>query len=466
VNLAATLTPPAIEAAGLRKGRIGVAFGSRFFVLLVCGLVWLAPGFLDRRFLWGILAWDVLLLLGWLYDLVRLPRPEQLSATRQWSHPVALAVESRVELRLENRGSTGIYADVMDDFPLQLRDEVPVLRIAVKPGKRVSGGYDIVPGRRGNAHPEAVYIRYESPWRLAQRWSRVPLAQTIRVYPNLDEAKSYAMYMVRSRQIEMQKRYSRMRGAGRDFESLREYREGDELRNVCWTASARRGKLVTKTFQIERSQTIWLVLDCGRLMRTRVGSISKLDSAVNTALTLSEVALGGGDRVGLLAYGRAIQQRILPGRGGAHLRLIMEQLTDVREESAEADHLRAVSALMSLQKRRSLVIWLTDLAETSMTPEVVDAAMLLVPLHLVLFAVIGQRDLSRTALLYPSDADAMYQAAAAQEMMHRRELLLARMHERGVLALDVNYAALTTTLVNTYLEIASEPLARLRNPER
>jgi uncharacterized protein (DUF58 family) len=413
----------------------------------------LGPGFLDRRFLWGILAWDVLLLFSWLYDLVRLPRPEQLIATRRWNQPAALSVGSRVELTLENRGRTGIYAEVMDDVPQQLRDEVPLLRLAVKPGARTSGNYNILPGRRGNANPEQVYIRYESPLRLAQRWSHVPLAQTIRVYPNLDEAKSHAIYMVRSRQIEMQKRYSRMRGVGRDFESLREYRDGDELRNVCWTASARRGRLVTKTFQIERSQTIWLVLDCGRLMRTRVGSISKLDSAVNTALTLAEVALGGGDRVGLLAYGRAIQQRILPGRGGAHLRLIMEQLTDIREESAEADHLRAVGALMSLQKRRSLVIWLTDLAETSMTPEVVDAAMLLIPPHLLLFAVIGQPDLSRTALLYPKDAEAMYQAAAAQEVMHRRELLLARMHERGVLALDVNYAALTTTLVNSYLEI-------------
>jgi uncharacterized protein (DUF58 family) len=453
VNLAATLTPPPIEAPGLRKGWIGIAFGSRFFVLLVCGLVWLGPGFLDRRFLWGILAWDVLLLFSWLYDLVRLPRPEQLIATRRWNQPAALSVGSRVELTLENRGRTGIYAEVMDDVPQQLRDEVPRMRLAVKPGARTSGYYNIFPGRRGNANPEQVYIRYESPLRLAQRWSQVPLAQTIRVYPNLDEAKSHAIYMVRSRQIEMQKRYSRMRGVGRDFESLREYRDGDELRNVCWTASARRGRLVTKTFQIERSQTIWLVLDCGRLMRTRVGSISKLDSAVNTALTLAEVALGGGDRVGLLAYGRAIQQRILPGRGGAHLRLIMEQLTDIREETAEADHLRAVGALMSLQKRRSLVIWLTDLAETSMTPEVVDAAMLLIPPHLLLFAVIGQPDLSRTALLYPKDAEAMYQAAAAQEVMHRRELLLARMHERGVLALDVNYAALTTTLVNSYLEI-------------
>ncbi len=442
-----------MQATGLRKGRLGIAFGSRFFVLLLCGFVWLAPGFLDRRFLWGILFWDILLLLAWGYDLARLPRPEQLIATREWKQPVSLSVESQVELVLENRSRNGIYAEIMDDVPPQLRAEVPLLALAAKAGQRVSGCYSIVPGTRGDAHPEYVYLRYESRVRLAQRWSRVPLAQTVRVYPNLEEAKSNSMYLVRSRQIEMQNRFTRIRGAGRDFESLREYREGDELRNVCWTASARRGKLVTKTFQIERSQTIWLVLDCGRLMRTRVGSISKLDSAVNTALTLSEVAMGGGDRVGLLAYGRTIQQRMLPGHGGTHLRQIMEQLTDVLEESAEADHLRAVSALTSLQKRRSLVVWLTDLAETSMTPEVVDAAMLLAPPHLVLFAVIGQPDLSQAALLYPKDADAMYQAAAAQEVIHRRERLLARMHERGVLALDVNYATLTTTLVNHYLEI-------------
>ncbi len=77
--------------------------------------------------------------------------------------------------------------------------------------------------------------------------------------------------------------------------------------------TARRGKLVSKTFQVERSQAIWLVVDCGRLMRARVGSISKLDAAVNTALTLSEAMLLAGDRVGLLAYGRNIQKRILPG---------------------------------------------------------------------------------------------------------------------------------------------------------
>ena len=109
-------------------------------------------------------------------------------------------------------------------------------------------------------------------------------------------------------------------------------------------------------------------------MRARIAGLTKLDYAVNAALSLAEVALGTGDRVGLLAYGRGVQKRMLPHRGSAHLRQMIQQLAYVREEGLEGDHLQAVSALLSTQKRRSLVVWLTDFPETAMTPEVIDAA--------------------------------------------------------------------------------------------
>jgi uncharacterized protein (DUF58 family) len=296
-------------------------------------------------------------------------------------------------------------------------------------------------------------VRYQSPLRLAERWTRAALAQNVRVYPNLVEARRHTIYLLRSRQIEMEKRRARTKGIGREFESLRDYRQGDEFRNICWSATARRGKLVTKTFQVERSQTVWLVVDCGRLMRTRVAGLSKLDYAVNASLCLAEVALYSGDRVGLLAYGRGLQQRILPGRGSVHLRQLLERLVDVHEEATEADHLRAGSALLSTQKRRSLVVWFTDLAETAMTPEVVDAAMRLSPQHLVLLAVVGQPDLAAAAAAEPIDAGAMYQAAAAHEVMHRREALLARVRERGALTIEMTSSALSSAVVNSYLDI-------------
>jgi len=109
--------------------------------------------------------------------------------------------------------------------------------------------------------------------------------------------------------------------------------------------------------------------------------------------------------------------------------------------------------LLNDQKRRSLVVWITDLAETAMTPEVIEAASRLMPRHLVLFVVIGQPDLNELAAQRPENVDQMYQIVAAQEVVHRRELLLARLRERGALAMETSSGKLSTTVVNSYLEI-------------
>ena len=232
-----------------------------------------------------------------------------------------------------------------------------------------------------------------------------------------------------------------------------EYRTGDEFRNISWTSTARRSKLITRVFQVERSQTVWIVIDSGRLMRARVGDFSKLDHAVNSALSLAQVALYSGDRVGLVAYGRSIRQQLPAAKGSTHLRHLIEQLALVREESSEADHLHMAGRLLTDQKPRSLIVWLTDLAETAMTPEVIEAASMMMPRHLVLFVVIGQPDLGALATKRPQSETEMYQVAAAQEMVHRRELLLARLRERGALALEVTSGAISPVLVNSYLQI-------------
>jgi uncharacterized protein (DUF58 family) len=279
------------------------------------------------------------------------------------------------------------------------------------------------------------------------------LAQELTIYPNLHEAKRHAVYLIRSRQIAQEKRFSRIRGAGRAFESLREYQDGDDFGDICWTATARRGKLVTRLYELEKSQTIWIVLDTGRLMRARVASLSKLDHAVNAALALCQAALFTGDRVGLLSYARNIRQRIPAMRGPSQLRQFLEALAEIREDEWEADHLQAASQLLRDQKRRSLVVWITDLAETAMTPEVIEAVAKLMPRHLVLFVVMGQPDLRMAASRRPKNVSEMYQVSAAQEVIHRRELLLARLRERGALAVEADSGELAPLLVNSYLAI-------------
>jgi uncharacterized protein (DUF58 family) len=308
-------------------------------------------------------------------------------------------------------------------------------------------------------------VRYRSPLGLAERWARAPLTQTVRVYPVLRTSEEQQIFLARSRQIELQLRRAQQRGLGRDFESLRDYREGDDLRDICWTATARRGSLITRQYQSERSQPVWIVLDCGRLMRARVAmaqalresgpapSNSKLDHACTTAVALAQLALYSGDRVGLLAYGQNIQQRLLPGRGASHLRQLIELLAQVHTETSEADHLRATAVLNRLQPRRSLILWVTDLAETAMRPEVIDGALQLLRRHVLLFVAMAQPEVEFIAQARPKNVEQMFRSSAAQEMAGRRELLLARLHEQGALTLDLNPEALTSSVLNQYLMV-------------
>lgn len=449
----ARLIPPEIAAPARSYKRLGVAFGDRFFMLLFVGLVWLGPAFFDPRFVYAMLAWDGMVVLAWLADLAQLPKPSQLFIKRTWRSPAAISIPSLIEITLANSSRHIVYASIIDTIPAELKSEPPNLRIRVAPNDEATVTYSVCPVQRGDAQLGACYLRYQSPLRLAERWVRAPLEQTVRIYPNLEEAKRQSMYLLRSRQIAIEKRHARLRGIGREFESLREYQPGDEYRDICWTAAARRAKLVTRVYQMERSQTVWIVIDSGRLMRARVGGFSKLDKAVNSALSLAQVALYSGDRVGLIAYGRSVRQQLPAAKGSAHLRQLIEQLAMVREEVSEADHLQMAGRLLTDQKRRSLIVWLTDLAETAMTPEVIEAASMMMPRHLVLFVVIGQPDLGELAARTPQSESEMYRVAAAQEMVHRRELLLAQLRERGALALEVSSGAVSPVLVNAYLQI-------------
>jgi uncharacterized protein (DUF58 family) len=210
-----------------------------------------------------------------------------------------------------------------------------------------------------------------------------------------------------------------------------------------------------------------VVLDCGRLMRARISGASetdpgldspahahsKLDYACSTAVALAQLALYGGDRVGLLVYGQTVQQRLLPGRGAAHLRQFIELLAQARAETSEADHLRATAVLNRMQPRRSLILWITDLAETAMRPEVIDGAIQLLRRHVLLFVAMAQPEVDRVAGARPKSIDDMFRAAAAQEMAARRELLLARLREHGALTLDLDPDRLTSAVLNQYLTV-------------
>ena len=466
-----SLHPGPVHAACEPRRRWSFGLTGRSIGLLTAGFLLLIPGFWDSRLSYTMLLWDGLVFLAALLDCMRLPAPSQLAAMRTWSNAPALNSQTEIELTIENGGRTIVNCRLVDDLPPALVADPEARRLTAFPRVPQRLRYQVEPQERGDCQTGWLYVRYRSPLGLAERWAKANLTQTVRIYPALRTTEEQQMFLARSHQIDLQLRQARQRGLGRDFESLREYREGDDLRDICWTATARRGSLITRQYQTERSQAVWIVLDCGRLMRSRVAAVartssptgtvsvpatrahSKLDHACSTAVALAQLALYSGDRVGLLAYGHAVQQRLLPGRGSDHLRQLIELLAQVRVEASEADHLLATTVLNRLQPRRSLILWVTDLAETAMRPEVIDGAVQLLRRHVLLFVAMAQPEVELIARARPKNIEQMFRSAAAQEMTGRRELLLARLHEQGALTLDLNPEALTSSVLNQYLTV-------------
>lgn len=468
MNAVQPLVPTETGARAQPLGNVPFGFGPRFFVMLLLGLLWVVPAWWSPRLIGAMFLWDFVIVLAFVSDLLQMPKPQELDARRSWEAAPELARPCEATLSVRNFAKTAIRCFITDETPVALRATPPTLELVVPAGNTARAGYKILPCQRGDCRLGRLFLRYQSWLGLAQRWAVAEIAQTVRVLPDLEQARQHALYLIRSRQIEMERRRRRQRGHGREFESLRDYQKGDEIRDICWTATARRHQLTTRIFEMERSQAVWIVLDAGRLLRAEVQQqtpqkqggvrISKLDYAVNAALSLAQVATQCGDRVGLLSYGRAIQCNVAAGRGALHLRSIVDCLAQVRPEASEADHSRAARVLLAEQSRRSLVVWITDFAETPTTPDVIEYAMQMTQRHLVVFSAMNQPDLTALAETTPQTAEEMYRHAAALEIVHRRDVLMRGLRQRGVFAFELVPGLLASSLVNQYLDIKERNL--------
>lgn len=458
MSTGAHLAPEPAEARGTGSARFSFAFGRRAYLLAACGLVLVGPAFLNPRVLWGIVAWNLVVLVAWAIDLLLLPRPRALKVVRRFSGVLLMDEPVEMELSIEGTSRVPLRMSVTADLPESLAAQPIERRITFKPLNENRVVFPVVPRMRGDTEPGSVFLRYQSALGLAERWAKATLSQAVRIYPGEGNRSEQSLNLMRSRRVEVVKRLSRRKGLGREFENLREYREGDSLRDICWTATARRNRLTVREYRIERSQPIWIVIDCGRLMQTMVGKHSKLDFAASAALNLAQVAMFGGDRVGLLAYGRGRPRMVGLGRGDDHLHTIMDQLAMMKSEPGEADHYHAAGTLLSRQSRRSLIVWITDLPDSAVTPEVIDGSSALLARHLMVFCAVADRDLNATAAADPKNEEDLFLSAAAIDIVNRRERMIGHLRGRGAYTLEVTSQQLSSAIVREYLSIKEREL--------
>jgi uncharacterized protein (DUF58 family) len=429
-------------------------------VLLAAGAVaaLLAGG--EGRWWPVLLGFDAALVLLAVVDARWLVAGGAVRAVRRTERVMSLGVRNRVELVLSNVTGRPLRVHVVE--PLTERFEpstVDLGTVVIGPRQSVTLSYGVRPLARGRHALPPTGLRVRGPLRLALRPLHPGAPHEVRVYPDVKTVGRYQSLIRRSRLREMGISPVRQRGEGMEFESLRDYVPGDDPSRVDWKATARRAKLISRNYETERSQTIMICLDAGRMMATRIGGLSRFDHAVNSALLLAHVALGRGDNVGLVVFGEGILRYLPPRKTSAYLRRIVEALYDVEPRLVEPSFRDAVTRA-AIGRRRSLMVMFTDVSDEESAAEMVPYVNRLLPRHLPLMILMRDREvLDRAEGVGEEGARAdPWQMAAAAQLLEERERVMETMRSRGSLVVDVDPGALAPRVINAYLEVKARSM--------
>jgi uncharacterized protein (DUF58 family) len=435
-------------------------FSRRFYFLLAAGLIplslsWNLPAL--RTF---VFAADALLVILALVDYFISRRlPEDLTIRREFARRFAIGDETRVCLIVENRAPRAFTLQIKDEHPPEMKlvgEREAKLKIEAQSLLRVD--YGLIPPRRGRYEFGQTAARFLSKLGLVWCQTNLNKPEAVKVYPNMRRAREMELKALGARSFLAIQRKQLRRGEGREFESMRDYVRGDELRHVSWTATARRSKLTTRQYQIERDQTIVIALDAGRLMTGRIGDETKFDTAIHASLALMSASAKGGDNCGLVVFGRKIKKYLPPKKGVEHIDAVLEALHDLEPELIEPSYARAFQFISANMKKRAFVVILTDLVDKDSSKELLNSLKLLRPRHLPLVVTIGDRDLNATVSEIPKDLKDVFVQSAAEEIIHQRDAALRMIESLGGLALDVTTQSLAPRLLESYLRVKERGL--------
>ncbi|HEX3469003.1 MAG TPA: DUF58 domain-containing protein [Candidatus Elarobacter sp.] len=370
----------------------------------------------------------------------------------------ALARREQLGYEIVNRARSERRVAIVEAQTDRLAIDLREARAELPARARTTVTLGVVPIERGRTTLRSYHARITSALGIVELRRNFRLPVAVRVMPDLSALDRSGDLVARTKLLESGLRRLRRRGAGGDFESLREYTVDDAFRAIDWKATARRGRPMVAQYEVERAQQIVVALDAGRLMSPRLGDRRKLDYAVSAALGLAAIARLAADRVGVVAFGATIVARLAPGNGAQHSAQLTDLLSDLEPRLEESDYQRAFVEIEQTLRRRSLVVLFTDLFDPIASSTVLGAAKLLTTRHLVLIVLMNDAAIGDALRAVPLDAAGAYRAAVAASLADERARAVALLRDRGILVVDVPAADLTVALLDAYVDVKTRGL--------
>ena len=383
--------------------------------------------------------------------LRRRPTPQVL---REISEALPLGIEREVGVRLESLSRQRV--DVFDLHPSGWPMQGLPQSLTLAAGTAASFSYRLRPIARGDALFDGVQLRLHSPLRLWKQSRIAGTPQKVRVYPNFAPLTKFALFSAEQASRLVGAHLKRRRGEGTDFNQMREYRTGDSLRQIDWKATSRSRKLISREYQDEKNQQLVLMVDTGRRMMAQEGELAHFDHVLNAALVVSYLALRQGDAVGLFAAGGQSRWSA-PKRGMATIDTLLRASYDLQPRPVATDYLAAATELSLRQRRRSLVMLVTNVRDEDIE-DLLAAVRLLQKRHLVCVASLRERALDEALEAEVHDLPGALHAGAVARYLEQRAAAHEALRSHKVMVLDVASEELPAALVERYLAVKRQGL--------
>jgi len=425
-----------------------MALTGRVGLLAVAGAVvvgLLAPAW------WGLLLVSGLLVLLICVDVALAPSVRAVRLDRSGDVAVRLGESATVSLRVGNVSGRVLHGSVRDAWPPSAGVVQQRHSLDVPPGESRQVVTVMHPTRRGDRFAHRVTVRALGPLGIAARQGSHEVPWRVRVLPPFTSRKHLPSKLARLRELDGRASVM-IRGQGTEFDSLREYVVGDDVRSIDWRASARAADVMVRTWRPERDRRILLVLDTGRTAAGRVGDAPRLDAAMDAALLLAALASRAGDRVDLLAFDRRVRARVEGVTGSELLPTLVEAMAPLEASLVEPDYAALVSTVLGRMSRQSLVVLLTGLDATPVREGLLPSLAMLVRRHRVIVASVGDPRVDAMAA-GRGDAEAVYDAAAAERARSERSQIAELLSRRGVEVVDGSPDELPPLLADRYLAL-------------
>ena len=361
--------------------------------------------------------------------------------------------KNRIDFIVKNEFNFPVSAEIIDELPVQLQIRNWKRKLELSPKQQKKIHWYLTPLQRGEYHFGNIHLFVSTPLSLLSRRFTTEAHQTIPVYPAFMQLHNYQLFSGTTLQLEGGNQKMRKIGQSMEFEQIKEYVSGDDIRTLNWKASARKGSLMINNFMEERSQQVYCIIDKGRLMKMSFDGMTLLDYAINSCLVLSNVCLKKQDRVGVITFsnepGNILPADRKPSQAEHILQLLYKQKTDFLESDFEMLHAQIRSKI----KHRSLLILFTNFESLSGLNRQLDYLRSLAKNHLLLVVFFENSELARLTNSQAKDIEEVYIKTIAEKFSFEKRIIAKELSKYGILSILSSPKNLTVNAINKYLEL-------------